>query len=459
MAMDHGEAGGIACSFHRCWTVATVRDKLHSMGSGDKHVVVVGAGFGGLRVASSLMNRPGLRVTMVDRKNHHLFQPLLYQVATAGLNPADIASPVRAVIGRARNVAVQMAEVEEIKLADRVVVTDRGDLDYDYLVLACGATHSYFGNGAWEKHAPGLKSLEQATEIRRRILTAFERAEVEMDVQRRRQWLTFVVVGAGPTGVEIAGALGELSRFTLDRDFRNIDPRTTRVVLIEGGKRILGGFDANLAARAARDLEKLGVSLWTERRVTGIDADGVWIGDERLEAKTVVWAAGVKASPLNQQLGAELDRAGRVKVEPDLSLSAHAEVFVIGDQAHVLGEDGRPLPGVAQPAIQGGRCVADNILRDFKKRSRKPFRYRDKGSLATIGRASAIADLGFIKVSGLFAWMIWCFVHVAFLIGFRNRLLVLTQWAWSYFRYKRGARLITRPTWQQELKQDKTAKG
>jgi NADH dehydrogenase len=412
-------------------------------------VVIVGGGFGGLNAARTLAAGagPDVAITLVDRRNHHLFQPLLYQVATAGLSPADISAPIRSTLQRYRNISVRLGEVRDIDLARRKLATSTGELDYDVLVLACGATHSYFGHDGWEQHAPGLKTLEQATEIRRRVLMAFELAELETDRERRRELLTFVVVGGGPTGVELAGALGELSRHTLARDFRRVDPTATRVILIEGSERILGAFDPDLSAAAARDLERLGVTIWTDTRVTHVDAHGVRAGDEFVRAATVLWAAGVRASPLGECLGVALDNAGRVPVGPDLSLAGHPEVFVIGDQAR-FDIDGTPAPGVAPVAIQQGRTVARNILADLRGVAREPFVYFDKGTMATIGRASAIAQSQGFKFTGFVAWLAWCFVHILYLVGFRNRLLVFTQWIWSYFRFKRGARLITTSEWK-----------
>jgi NADH:ubiquinone reductase (H+-translocating) len=414
------------------------------------HVVVVGGGFAGINAARRLLTAgpPSLRVTVVDRRNHHLFQPLLYQVAMAGLSPADISTPIRSILGKDERVAVRMSEVQRVDLAARQIHTGSGTLDYDYLLLACGATHAYFGHDEWEEHAPGLKTIEQATEIRRRVLTAYERAEVEQDPETRRRLLTFVVVGGGPTGVELAGALGELSRHTLGRDFRRIDPGSTRVLLIEGGERILPSFDPELSRKAARSLEQLGVTVWTNTRVTEIGADHVRAGDERVYAGTVLWAAGVRASPLSRTLGVLLDREGRVVVEPDLSIPDHPEVFVLGDQASFRQTDGTVVPGVAPAAIQQGRHAAQNVLHDLRGEQREPFVYLDKGIMATIGRASAVAQVGRLHLSGFLAWLAWSFIHIVYLIGFRNRLLVFIQWVWSYIRYRRGARLITEHDWR-----------
>lgn len=412
-------------------------------------VVVVGGGFAGLAAARALgaSGSPDLEVVLIDRRNHHLFQPLLYQVAMAGLSPADISMPIRSVLQGLRSVSVRLGDVQDLDLDGRVVRADTGEVPYDYLVLACGATHSYFGHDAWEEHAPGLKTLEQATEIRRRVLTAFELAELEGDRERRRELLTFVVVGGGPTGVELAGALGELSRHTLSKDFHRIDPAGTRVILIEGGPRILASFDPELSRSATRSLEQLGVTVWTDTQVTHIDETGVRAGDEFVRARTVLWAAGVHASSLNARLGLPLDPAGRVKVEPDLSIPGHPEVFVIGDQSLFVDERG-PVPGLAPAALQQGRAAAANILADLRGASRSPFSYFDKGSMATIGRASAVAQTGNFKLQGFIAWLAWCFIHILYLIGFRNRVLVFFQWTWSYIRYRRGARLITNRGWK-----------
>ncbi len=413
-------------------------------------VVVVGGGFAGLNAARRLLRSgpPNLQLTLVDRRNHHLFQPLLYQVAMAGLSPADISTPIRTILGRDPRASVRLAEVQRVDLDARQVHTTEGALPYDSLVLACGATHAYFGHDEWEQHAPGLKTIEQATEIRRRVLTAYERAELEPDPAIRRRLLTFVVVGAGPTGVELAGALGELSRHTLNRDFKRIDPGATRVLLIEGGPRVLAAFEPEMSRKAARSLEKLGVTIWTNTIVTEISGDRVQAGEEVVHAGTVLWAAGVRASRLGQGLGVELDHAGRVIVEPDLSLPGHPEVFVVGDQAHFRQPDGSPVPGVAPAAIQQGRHAATNILHDLRNEEREPFDYFDKGIMATVGRASAVVQSGRLRMSGFVAWVAWCFVHILYLIGFRNRLLVFIQWMWSYVRYRRGARLITQQQWQ-----------
>ncbi|MCA9524327.1 MAG: NAD(P)/FAD-dependent oxidoreductase, partial [Myxococcales bacterium] len=400
-----------------------------------------------MNVAQRLGNRKGLRVTLLDKNNHHLFQPLLYQVAMAALSPAEIAVPIRTVLAKYKNIDVRMAEVREVDLEARRLRTDRGEVDYDYLVLACGARHGYFGHNEWERFAPGLKRIEQALEIRKRVLTAFEMAEQIGDREEQRQYLTFVVVGGGATGVELAGALGEMSRYTLSREFRQIDPARTRVILIEGGSRILPAFDKSLSEAAARELEKKGVAVWTNSLVTGIDEDGVHVGDEMIRTKTVLWAAGVETSSLNKQLGASLDRAGRVRVMSDLSLEGHAEVFVIGDQA-CCEQDGVALPGIAPVAIQQGQYLGKLLRDEIAGGERRPFHYFDKGVMATIGRAHAIVQMRSLRFSGFFAWLVWLFIHILYLIGFKNRVLVFIQWAWSYFTFRRGARLITSHEWR-----------
>jgi NADH dehydrogenase len=382
-----------------------------------------------------------VRVTVVDRRNHHLFQPLLYQVATAGLSPADIASPIRRILRKQRNTAVVLAEVESVDVAARRVVLKDGAIGYDYLVVAAGATHSYFGHDDWEAFAPGLKSIEDALEIRRRALLAFEAAEREDDPARRRAWLTFVVVGGGPTGVEMAGAFAEIARHSLSREFRRIDPHTARVILVEAGPRILPAYPPDLSDHAVRQLEALGAQVWVGMPVTGVSAEGVEMGKEHVAAHTVVWAAGVAASPLARSLGAALDRAGRVKVDPDLTLPGHPEVQVVGDLAAVE-QDGALVPGVAPAAMQMGRHAARNVLRALAGQPPLPFRYVDKGSLATIGRRSGVALFGKLRLWGFPAWAAWLAIHIFFLIGFRNRFVVLFSWAWAYLTYQRSARLI-----------------
>lgn len=407
------------------------------------HVVIIGGGFGGLAVARALRKAP-VRVTMIDRRNHHLFQPLLYQVATASLSPADIAAPIRNVLHRQRNTEMWMAEVVGIDTGRRRVRLADGTLmSYDFLVLATGATHDYFGHPEWAEFAPGLKTIEDATQIRRRFLLAFEAAEQEPDEATRHALLTTVVIGGGPTGVEMAGAMAEMARHSLVRDFRHIDPSSARIILLEGGERLLAGYDPELSARAEADLRRRGVEVRTGSLVTDIEANAVYIGEERIPARNMVWAAGVAASPLGSRLGAPTDRAGRVRVEPDLSVPGHPEVFVIGDLAALLQEDGRPLPGLAPVAMQQGDAAAANILRTLRDEPREPFEYDDRGSMATIGRGAAVAEIGRFKLAGAFAWLAWLFIHILFLIGFRNRFVVLTQWAWSYLTWQRGARLIT----------------
>jgi NADH dehydrogenase len=408
------------------------------------HVVIVGGGFGGLYAARALAGRP-VRVTLLDRRNHHLFQPLLYQVATAALNPSDIAMPLRSILRRAANVTVLLAEVEAVDLAARRLVLDGDSLQYDALVLAAGAGHSYFGHDDWEALAPSLKTLEDALEIRRRVLVAYEEAEREEDRAEQRALLTSVVIGGGPTGVELAGALAEISRETIARDFRLIDPTKARIVLLEGGPRVLAAFPDPLPARAAAALTRIGVEVRTGATVTRVTPDAVWIGGEQIRARTVLWAAGVSAAPLTRTLGVPLDRAGRVLVERDLSIPGHPEAFAIGDVCAFTDDAGHPLPGLAPVALQQGRAAARNVLHRLAGEPTEPFRYHDRGSMATIGRAAAVAVVGRFRLSGLVAWLAWLFVHITFLIGFRNRFLVLFQWAWAYISWQRGARLITRP--------------
>ncbi|MFM9886118.1 MAG: NAD(P)/FAD-dependent oxidoreductase [Burkholderiales bacterium] len=406
------------------------------------HVVILGCGFGGLAAVRALARAP-VRVTLVDRTNHHLFQPLLYQVATAGLAAPAIAAPIRFIVRKQANVTALLGEVADIDLDRRIVTLDGGTpLDYDYLVVATGVTHSYFGNDAWARHAPGLKTLDDAFAMRRKILLAFERAERESDPARRREWLTFVVVGAGPTGVELAGTLAEIARHTLANEFRRIDSRDARIVLVEGADRVLTAYPRALSDKAAAQLRKLGVELRVGARVSKIDASGVMLGDERLAARTVLWAAGIQASPLGARLKTPLDRVGRVPVWPDLSVPDHPDVFVIGDLA-TLTVEGQAVPGVAPAAKQMGRRAALNILARHMRKPTQPFRYRDYGSLATIGRHAAVAVIGKVRLSGLSAWLFWLFLHIFFLIGFRNRLVVLIDWAWAYVTFQRYARVMT----------------
>ena len=406
-------------------------------------IVIIGGGFGGLKAAQEFRSA-NVSLTLIDRRNHHLFQPLLYQVATAGLNPSDIANPIRRILRHQENTEVLLAEAEAFDLTAKRVMLDEGSIDFDYLIIATGARHSYFGHDEWEKLAPGLKSIGDALEIRRRVLSAFEMAERATDPAEREAWLTFVIVGGGPTGVELAGALTEIARHALAKDFRRIDPTQAKVILIEGGDRVLPSYVPKLSEKAREQLERLGVEVRTSQRVTNIDANGVNVGDQRTIARTVLWAAGVAASRLGKALGVPLDKAGRVLVNPDLTIPGHPEVFVIGDLAHLM-QDGQLVPGVAPAAMQEGTHAAKNILRAIAGDPMTPFHYHDKGSLATIGRSAAVADLGKIKLWGPIAWLAWLGVHILFLIGFRNRFVVLFEWAWSFFSYDRGARLITGP--------------
>ncbi len=405
-------------------------------------VVVVGGGFGGLTAAQNLARLP-IQITVVDRKNHHTFQPLLYQVATAGLSPGEIAAPIRWILRGHSNIEVLLEEVRDFNLKERLVVTNEAVLPYDYLVIASGASHAYFGHPEWEPLAPGLKTIEDALEIRRRVLLAFELAERQAIAGVPDFPLNFVVVGAGPTGTELAGTLAEISRHVLASEFRAINPARTRILLLEGGPRVLTAYSEDLSRKAQQQLEHLGVEVRTSNIVTRIEPGVVWVGETRIPAQVILWAAGVAASPLGQKLGVPLDRAGRVIVQPDLSIPDHPEVFVIGDLASLQDEHGKMLPGVAPVAIQQGKWVARTIARDLEHQARRNFHYHDKGSLATIGRAAGVAQFPGFSLSGYFAWLAWLFVHIFFLIGFRNRVLVMIQWAWSYLTYERGARLIT----------------
>jgi NADH dehydrogenase len=405
------------------------------------HIVIVGGGFAGLWAARALA-RDNVRITLVDRRNHHLFQPLLYQVATAGLSAPDIAAPLRHILRGQRNVEVRLGEVVGIQADARAVSLADGDrLGYDFLLLASGATHAYFGHDAWAEHAPGLKTLDDALAIRRRVLLAFERAEAADSAEERAGWLNFAVVGGGPTGVELAGTLAEIARHTLRNEFRRIDPAEAKVRLIEAGPRVLASFPEELSAKARAQLERLGVEVLTGTAVAAIDANGYVLGDASVRARTVLWAAGVAASPLGALLDAPCDRAGRVLVEADLSVPGHPELFVAGDLASVQ-QDGRPVPGVAPAAKQMGAHVAGAIRARLRGEAAKPFRYRDFGNLATIGRMAAVMHLGRLKLSGLLAWWFWLLIHIFFLIGFRNRLIVLINWAWAYWSYQRHARII-----------------
>ncbi|HET7301374.1 MAG TPA: NAD(P)/FAD-dependent oxidoreductase [Oleiagrimonas sp.] len=404
------------------------------------HVVILGGGFGGLWATRALRHAP-VRVTLIDRANHHVFQPLLYQVAGATLSGPDIAAPLRHIVRRQDNVTVWMEEVTGIDVASRTVSTEMQKVAYDYLVVATGSTHAYFGHDDWARHAPGLKTMDDALAIRRQILTAFEAAEREDDATLREQWLTFVIVGAGPTGVELAGTLAEIAHHTLPREFRMSNPHTACIHLVEAGPRVLSAMPAKLSTAARRKLQDMGVEVHIDSAVTDVDADGVCMGDRRIQARTVLWAAGVAASPLGAQLGGERDRAGRVKVASDLSLPEHPEVFVIGDLAWVE-QNGERVPGMAPAAKQMGRHAARSIRDRLAERSTRAFRYRDFGSLASISRSSAVVELHGWRLSGIAGWLFWLFAHILFLIGFRNRLAVMWNWAWSYLTWQRGARII-----------------
>jgi NADH dehydrogenase len=408
-------------------------------------VVIVGAGFGGLLAARTLARSP-VRITLIDRQNFHTFQPLLYQVATAGLSPGEIAAPIRWILRNRRNIEVLMSEVQDFDLMRRVVKLSDAEIPYDYLIVASGASHAYFGHDEWEPLAPGLKTIEDALEIRRRVLLAFELAEREANDEKEQVQLNFVVVGGGPTGVELAGTLAEIAHRALTNEFRSIDPRKTKIVLLEGGPRILPAYPEDLSRSAEEQLKRLGVEVHTSAMVTNVTPAAVHMGATQLSAAVIIWAAGVAASPLGKKLGAPVDRAGRVAVNPDLSLPGHPEVFVIGDLATLKDEHGKMLPGVAPVAMQEGKATAHNIAAELRGEPRKNFHYFNKGNLATIGRAAAVAEFGKIHISGFVAWLSWLFVHIFFLIGFRNRILVMVQWAWSYFTYERGARLITGDT-------------
>jgi NADH dehydrogenase len=421
------------------------------MAMAEEHrVVIIGGGFGGLNAARTLRRAP-VSVTLLDRRNFHLFQPLLYQVATGGLSPANIAAPLRGILSRQRNATVLLAEAVDIDVARRAVLLSDGEVTYDTLVVATGASHHYFGHDEWAPLAPGLKTIEDAIEIRRRLLVAFEAAEREPDREVRRAWLTFVVVGGGPTGVELAGALGEIANDTLKHDFRSINPAEAEILLLEAADRVLPVYPADLSAKAERALGRLGVTVRTDSAVTGIEAHAVAIRrgerEEAIAARTVLWAAGVQASPLGRRLaeatGAETDRAGRLIVQPDLTVPGHPEVFVIGDLALCRDERGQPLPAVAPVAMQQGRYVGRVIESRLRDKAVRPFRYRHRGSMATIGRATAVADLGRVHLSGYLGWLAWLFVHLMNLVGYQNRLLVLLQWAWNYVTRNRAARLIT----------------
>jgi NADH dehydrogenase len=423
-------------------------------------VVIVGAGFGGLNAALKLSRYP-VQITLIDRTNHHTFQPLLYQVATAGLSPGEIAAPIRWIVRDRHNVEVLLGEVQDFDLERHLVKLPDREIRYDYLIVAAGASHAYFGHDEWEPLAPGLKTIEDALEIRRRVLLSFELAERQAASGGAQVQLNFVIVGGGPTGVELAGTLSEIARRALADEFNSIDPKRTRIILLEGGPRILPAYPEDLSRSAEDQLRRLGVEVHTSTMVTGVEPAAVLMGETRLPAVVILWAAGVAASPLGKKLGAPTDRAGRVLVNPDLSLPAHPEIFVIGDLAALKDASGQSVPGVAPAAIQQGKATARNIVRDLQGQPRRDFHYWNKGSLATIGRAAAIAQFGKIHISGFIAWLSWLFVHIFFLIGFRNRLIVLIQWAWSYFTYERGARLITGdqtlPSWADLLREENSS--
>src|SRR6059058_166393 len=407
------------------------------------HVVIVGAGFGGLEAAKKLACKD-VRVTVIDRTNYHLFQPLLYQVATAALSPADIAAPVRAVLSKSKNVEVILAEVQSVDVDAKKIKTTDTEIGYDFLILATGARHSYFGHNEWEKLAPGLKSLEDAIELRRRLLMAFEYAEKITDEAAKKAAMTFVIIGGGPTGVEMAGAIAEIARYTLDKDFKHIDPSSARVVLVEGDQRVLSAFPEDLSVKAMEQLKELGVEVHTGIHAKNLTEEGLQVGDEFIPCRVKIWAAGNTASFVGKTTGAPVDKVGRVVVNEDLTIPGHPEVQVIGDLANFSHQDGKPLPGVSPVAMQQGRHAARNIVAMMDGRKPQRFRYWNKGSMATIGRNKAVADLNFINFSGFPAWLAWLFVHIIFLVGFRNRIIVLMQWAWAYVTFNKGARLITR---------------
>ncbi|MEI6847037.1 MAG: NAD(P)/FAD-dependent oxidoreductase [Chlorobiaceae bacterium] len=413
-----------------------------------KRVVIVGGGFAGLNAAKVLGNKPGIEVTLIDRNNYHLFQPLLYQVAMTALEEGDIAAPLRNMLANYRNITVFKAFVKSVDISNKIVMTDFSDIPYDYLILACGVQHHYFGNNQWEEFAPGLKTLAQAKEISRRVMEAYERAERTKDVVERKKLLTFIIVGGGPTGVELAGSIGEMSRYTLSKFYRNIDPKLSRIFIVEAAPRILGSFSPDLASKATRSLEKLGVQVWTNSIVSNVDEHGVQIGNERIEAATVLWAAGVTAIELGNTMNVETDLIGRIVVGKDLCIADHPEIFVGGDLAHFILEDGRTLPGLAPVALQQGHNIGKNILLDLKNKPRKPFQYRDKGQMATIGKNKAIVEFGPLKFDGIIAWFTWLLVHIYFLTSFRNRVFVLLQWGWSYCTFSYGARLIINREWR-----------
>ena len=417
---------------------------MESASSTTPNIVIVGAGFGGLEAAKKLGKEEGVRVTVIDRTNHHLFQPLLYQVATAALSPADIAAPIRAIVSDFPNTEVILAEVKSVDVAAKTVNIGDRQIAYDYLILATGSRHSYFGHDEWEKLAPGLKSLEDAVEIRRRLLLAFEYAEKITDPAAKAAAMTFVVIGGGPTGVEMAGAIAEIARYTLEKDFRHIDPASAHVILVEGDPRVISAFPEDLSASAMKQLKQLGVDVRVGVHAKNLTEAGLEIGDEFIPCRVKIWAAGNAASFVGKTMGVPVDKAGRVIVNDDLTIPGHSEVQVIGDLANFAHQGDKPLPGVSPVAMQQGRHAARNILAMIDGRKPQRFRYWDKGSMATIGRNKAVADLSFLHLSGLPAWLVWLFVHIIFLVGFRNRIVVLMQWAWSYISFNKGARLITR---------------
>jgi NADH:ubiquinone reductase (H+-translocating) len=405
-------------------------------------VVIVGGGFAGI-YATKHLGRANVHVTLIDRKNHHTFQPLLYQVATAGLNPGEIAGPIRAIFRHNKNTEILLAEVTGFDLSNQQVLTEEGAVSFDYLIVAAGATHAYFGHDDWAEFAPGLKTVEDAIEIRRRVLLAFEIAEREGSLDGHHKPINFVIVGGGPTGVELAGALAEITRRVIKDDFRHIDPRRTRIILVEAGPRVLAAFPPDLSASAERQLKHLGVEVFTNALVTNVERESVTVGNEKIPSAVTLWGAGVAASPLGKLLGATTDRAGRVEVLPDLTIPNHPNVFVVGDLATLKTAKGLPVPGVAPAAIQMGTYAAKTIIGDLKREPRKPFAYWDKGTLATIGRNSAVGDLGIVHLTGFLAWAAWGLIHIYFLIGFRNRLRVMADWVWQYLTFRRGTRLIT----------------
>jgi NADH dehydrogenase len=409
-----------------------------------KHVVIVGGGFAGINAAKALGNKKDVRVTLIDRNNYHLFQPLLYQVAMAALNGGEISYPFRKMLTRYNNITIYKGSVDNVDLQNKKVQTDFGDIDYDYLVLACGSKHHYFGHNEWESFAPGLKTIGQASEIRRRVMEAYEHAERTQDPTERKKLLTFVIVGGGPAGVELAGSIGEMSRYYLSKYYKNIDPKRTRIFVVHSGSRILKDFSPELSSKAARALELLGVQIWTESRVTDIDKNGVQIGEERIEAGTVLWAAGVRSCSIGKTMGLHTDSSGRIYVTELLSLQEHPEVFCGGDQAHFERPGGELLPGLASVALQAGTSIGRNILRDVAGKPQKPFSYFDKGKMATIGKYKAIVEFGNLKLSGIPAWFIWLFVHIYFLSGFKHRFFVLLQWGWSYFTFGHATRIVNR---------------